>query len=217
LSASLSQQIAELRRALPASVLYCREAILDSDGDISRAYDILLLRLTNEVAERTGASQDEASAKLRTANFDMERAVELWNRENPPPEPTAREKLMKGLEMAAAVPFPDPQMRRYAHVIPNASGYELRLITHHARYTEETFGLDYDYAIEDLHTRVKRVFAVDLQSTLAQLAAWGCTEAMLASPRSIDSCLVNSPLEAYLHLPHLQMVDDPEVRPTEAG
>jgi hypothetical protein len=207
LTDSLTQLVSELRRGLPASVSLCRDAITESDGDIRKAHDIVVRSLVDDVAVRTGISRAEANEFLTSASFDVERAVELWRMDNSPPEPTPQEKLVSGIELAASVPYSNPAMRRYAHVIPHSNGYELRLITHLARYTEESFGYDYDCAMQDRTTRLQRLFVDSVSSAINQLASWGCTDDMLVPPTSLDSCLVNSPLDAYLELSHLRLDD----------
>jgi hypothetical protein len=207
LTNSLTQLVSKLRQKLPAPVSLCRDAIAASDGDIRRAHDIIIRSLTEDVAARTGICRDEAHAFLTSARFDVERAVGLWRMENAAPEPTPQGKLANGIELAASIPFANAAMRRYAHVIPQTDGYELRLITHLERYTEESFGYDYDYAMQDQTTRLQRLFVDNVSSAISHLASWGCTEKMLVPPTSLDSCLVNSPLDAYFELSHLRLDD----------
>ena len=204
---SFTQLVSKLRQKIPAPVTLCRDAITESDGDIRKAHDIVVRWLTEDVAMRTGISPDEANAFLTSARFDVQRAIRLWRMENPAPEPTPQERLASGIELAASIPFANAAMRRFAHVIPHSNGYELRLITHLERYTEEAFGFDYDYAMQDQTTRLQRLFVNNVSSAISQLASWGCTEEMLVPPTSLDSCLVNSPLDAYLELSHLRLDD----------
>ena len=208
----ITHLISELRRRLPAPVSMCKDAIVAADGDLSRAHDIVVRNLTNTVVVRTGATADDASAKLVAAHFDVERAVELWYRENPPPDPPPREKLRRGIELVASIRIASPEMQRYGHIIPRPdTRFELRLITHHERFTESAYALDYDCALEDSRTRVTRIFTEGVQATLDQLSAWGVTEDMLQTPDAFDSCLVNSPIDSYLlpgKLPHLWVDDE---------
>lgn len=205
---SLPQLVAELRRKLPAPISMCHDALAFTNGELRKAYDIIVERLTNDLVERTGISGEDAASLLISTGFDLERAFVLWQRENPTLEPGPYEKLASGLELAAQVPISNSSMRRYAHVIPRSNGYELRLITHLEKYTEESFGFDYDYAMQDPTTRVRRIFVDTVSAAISRLASWGCPEDRLVSPNMLDSCLINSPIDVYLELDHLQL-DDP--------
>lgn len=207
----IAHLIYELRQQLPASVTMCREAIIAADLDLSLAHDIIVHKLINDVVIRTGTSYDDASAKLIAAQFDVERAIELWKRDNPPPEPSPREKLLKGVDLAAAIRVPAAEMRRYVHIIPLTDDrYELRIITHHEQFTETDYALDYDYALQDSRTRIKRLFTEGVDSTFEQLVAWSITEEMLQAPDTFDSCLLDDIINGYLTpdcIPHL-WIDD---------
>lgn len=205
---SLPQLVAELRRKLPAPISMCHDALTLTNGELRKAYDIVVEKLTNDLVERTGISSEAAAALLISTRFDLERAFVFWQRENPGLKPEPNEKLASGLELAAQVPLPNSSMRRYAHVIPRSNGYEVRLITHVEKYTEESFGFDYDYAMQDPTTRVRRIFVDTVSAAISRLASWDCPEDRLVSPNVLDSCLINSPIDAYLELDHLQL-DDP--------
>lgn len=208
----MTRLVSGLRQQLPAPIAICKEAIIATDGDLQRAYELVVRRLVIDVANRTGATVLEATAKLHEARFDVERAIELWHRENPPPEPPQEQKLAKGIALAASIQVADPMMRRYAHVIPlGGDRFELRLITHHERFSETNYGWDYDYALKDLRTRVTRIEIVGIPAVFSQLAKWGTSESTLKATREFDSCLINSPLDYYIlpgRVPHLSLDDE---------
>ncbi len=184
---------------------------MSANGDLRRAHDIVTLKLVDDLASRIGVSRDEAQTRLTSVGFDVARAVKQFRRDNPPPEVPPLEQLAHGAEVAALLPHPNPEMRRYAHVIPHSDGYELRLVTHLARYTKEAFGWDYDCAIRDASTRLQSSVVDRIESVIDQLEEWGCTEELLMRADMLDSCLANSPLEPYLDLPHLRLNDEPEI------
>jgi hypothetical protein len=51
------------------------------------------------------------------------------------------------------------------------SSFEIRYLEHHARYTDEEWGWDYDYVLDDQTTRVRRVY-VKKASGAAYLCAY---------------------------------------------
>jgi hypothetical protein len=201
----ISELVAELRRQLPAPVAICRDAVASANGDVRKAYDLVIQYLYDDLVARTGLSDESARTLLSSVGFDVERAIELWGRDNPPPALSPRALLAAGGALAAQIPHSDPTMRRYVHVIPRAMGYEIRLIVHHARFTERAFGSDYDLAMQNTTTRVYRLFADDLHSAMHRLINLGGTEDMLVRPDTLDSCLLNGPIDTYLELPHLQL------------
>lgn len=77
-------------------------------------------------------------------------------------------------------------------------------MTHHEKFTEKSYGWDYDRAMQDSGTRLHRIVVKDLDSLNAYLRTCGIKMDMLAPASSFDSCLLNSPIDAYLALPHLQ-------------
>lgn len=95
--------------------------------------------------------------------------------------------------------FGGHRVRCFAHFIPGEQEiYELRLITHAARFTETTHGFDYDYAMQDAQTRVERRFVTGIPALTLLLQQHAVDEAMLRSIETFDSCLLHSPIEAYL-------------------
>jgi hypothetical protein len=83
--------------------------------------------------------------------------------------------------------------------------YELRYLEHDARYTDTDWGFDYDYVLDDLTTRVKRVFVSTADAIELAIAPWLTDLTQLRPPGQFDSALVNSPIDVYL--------DRPEERP----
>ncbi|MEZ6142999.1 MAG: hypothetical protein R3B84_20740 [Zavarzinella sp.] len=197
-----TQLVALLRRDLPAPIKLCNDSLKQSNGDLDAARDIVIRQLATNLSERTHTTYAVAEVMLSDARYDVERAFELWLRDNrPSADPVTR--LSDGNELAAAIPSSQPGMSRFAHIMPRAEGYELRLIDHLDAYTEDAYGWDYDYAIQDPSTRIHRSFVATVDAALAQLVAWGCAAESLVPPSSLNSCLVNSPIEGYLELPHL--------------
>lgn len=80
-------------------------------------------------------------------------------------------------------------------------GYEIRLIRHDARYTDEEWGWDYDLALDDETTRVRRLFVEEERVLPAALAPWREAADALGSAEPLDSTLVNSVLDWYLDQP----------------
>lgn len=78
------------------------------------------------------------------------------------------------------------------------SGYEVRYLLHHAKYTDTEWGWDYDHVLDDESTRIKRVFVQHEDNIEAALATWSVDAAALTKPGDFDSSLVNSPLNYYL-------------------
>jgi len=93
----------------------------------------------------------------------------------------------------------DTGLRCFAHVTPGEQDtYELRMITHAARFTETAYGFDYDYAMQDAQTRVERRFVTGIPALDLLLQEYAIDEAMLCSIDAFDSCLLHGPIEAYL-------------------
>lgn len=146
---------------------------------------------------------------------------------------SVRARLMSGCAVAAEVPAPILEHRAFVLVIPLVplqtdqlelwshagtgaawlrdaaaiAGYEIRYIQHHAQYTDEVWGMDYDRVLADPTTRVRRI-VVDNQDMLARaLAPWLTDLSHLGHPDVCDSSLVTSPLDGYLNqgvmYPHL--------------
>ena len=82
------------------------------------------------------------------------------------------------------------------------SGFEVRYLEHHAKYTDEDWGWDYDYVLDDSTTRVKRVFVTNEAEIEAAVAYWLKDLLQLREPDNLDSSLVNSPIEGYLNRPN---------------
>ncbi|MEG2979770.1 MAG: hypothetical protein RR831_09660 [Stenotrophomonas sp.] len=191
--------IAVLRAQLPASMAVCRQALEASGGDLQQAHAWVVRQLVDEYRHRTGVDAAEAAIDLQAAGHDVERAIVLWRRRNPLPPLRPFAALEKGGALAAELASVDTGLRCFAHVIPGAQGtYELRLITHAARFTETTHGFDYDYAMQDAQTRVERRFVTGVPALTLLLQEYAIDEAMLCGIDAFDSCLLHSPIEAYL-------------------
>ena len=191
--------IAALRQRLPASIAVCRQALQASGGDLLLAHTLVVDQLVADYRHRTGSGAADAAIDLQAAGHDIERAFVLWRRRHPLPPPPPFAALEKRCPMAAELASVDTGLRCFAHVIPGEQEtYELRLITHAARFTETTHGFDYDYAMQDAQTRVERRFVTGIPALNLLLQEYAIDEAMLCSIDAFDSCLLHSPIEAYL-------------------
>src|SRR5215467_580270 len=81
------------------------------------------------------------------------------------------------------------------------SGFEIRYLEHHAKYTDEEWGWDYDYVLDDQTTRVRRVYVKSEDEIAAAIAPWLEDLSQLQEPENFDSSLINSPIERYLNQP----------------
>jgi hypothetical protein len=81
------------------------------------------------------------------------------------------------------------------------SGYEIRYLEHHSKYTDEEWGWDYDYVLDDRTTRVRRVFVTSEDEIYAAIAPWLEDLSQLQEPDQFDSSLVHSPIDYYLNRP----------------
>jgi hypothetical protein len=81
------------------------------------------------------------------------------------------------------------------------SGFEIRYLEHQARYTDEEWGWDYDYVLDDQTTSVRRVYVKSEGEIAAAIAPWLEDLSQLQEPENYDSSLVNSPIEYYLNQP----------------
>lgn len=144
------------------------------------------------------------------------------------------ERLQHGYIVAAELPTAEADMRAYLMVMarvpkpfkradydyaksrggifhlknpPSIDGYEIRYVKHHASFTETDYGWDYDVAVADAATRVKRVFVNSLDEIAAALAKWQVAPEALKGARNFDSALVNNDVAVYLDkidkYPHL--------------
>lgn len=202
--------IAALRRQFPASIAVCRDAIVAANGDLKLAAAIVKEHLVSDFRARTGTTQEEAIRRLQLAAFDVERAIYVWHLEHPTKR-TPEQWLAEGVSLAASLPTQSIEMQCYTHVIRRGDKFEIRLIKHHERFTETEFGLDYDVALEDPRTRIRCFTATDDTSLIEILSGLGITYDSLLPARELDSCLLNSPIDAYLkpgRIPHLTLDDE---------
>jgi len=189
--------IAALRQRLPASIAVCRQALEAAGGDLSQAHALVVDQLVADYGHRTGLGAAEAAIELQAAGHDVERAMMLWRRRHPSPPPRPFAALEKGWALAAEVASVDTGLRCFAHVTPGEQDtYELRMITHAARFTETAYGFDYDYAMQDAQTRVERRFVTEFRRSTfccrsTQLMKRCCAASM---PSTAASCTVPSRL-----------------------
>lgn len=87
------------------------------------------------------------------------------------------------------------------------NGFEIRFLEHHAKYTDEDWGWDYDYILDDTTTRIKRVFVLKEDDIESAIEPWLKDLSQLQEPGNFDSSLINSPIDYYLNRsderPHL--------------
>lgn len=136
-------------------------------------------------------------------------------------------KVMMGAEVETKV----PGMKAYIKIIPiekeNTSiyktnlmpviAYEVRYFLHRDIYTEWAWGLDYDLVLNDTTTRIKQTVVPRtdgneaLRQALSPYQLIGDGFCKITSYCSLDSALVDSPIECYLEdqqsLPHLWLED----------
>ena len=136
-------------------------------------------------------------------------------------------RLRSGQDAAAEIASHHTAMRSYVLVIPQApkrrenpaiwrqakdsqyylvdaasiTGYEIRYLLHHEKYTDTNWGLDYDYVLDDETTRVRRVFLRNENEIEAAIERFGADVAALCDPDNFDSSLLNSPIDYYLDRP----------------
>ncbi len=203
----IKQLVIEMRSRIPASVSLCCRALTATEGDINGALDFARSQITREVAARLNIMPDDARRYLTNSNYDSEIAVGSWLTDNPKPPLTNRELLLAGIELGCQLADESETLSTFLHIIPNADRqFDFRVIRHFPKYTEEHFGLDYDYAIVDPTTRISRFCPLDWDALSEHLKNLGVGMDDLTAPSSIDSCLLNSPIDAYLvpgRHPHL--------------
>lgn len=143
--------------------------------------------------------------------------------------PKILERLRYGKEIAAEIAAAEPNMRAFVLVIPQVpdkreypdaylyrgenaprfslrdpsliTGYEIRWLKHDAKYTDDEWGWDYDYVLDDETTRVKRRFIAREEDIEEALTPWMKDTGFLSNPGDFDSSLVNSPITVYLNKP----------------
>ena len=152
--------------------------------------------------------------------------------------PTILARLNYGKEIAVEVAA-EPEMRAFVVVIPQVpdkqeypnayfyegenrprrrlldpsliTGYEIRWLTHKAKYTKEHWGGDYDVVLADKTTRVKRILIRPEVSIQEAVAPWLTDMSFFVHPFDLDSSLVGSPIVGYLddleEFPHLRLKD----------
>ena len=97
------------------------------------------------------------------------------------------------------LPYPSESIKLKDNSFIN--GFEIRFLEHDIKYTDEDWGWDYDYVLDDNTTRIKRVFVSQENEIESALAAWLKDLSQLQEPANFNSSLVNSPIESYLDRP----------------
>jgi hypothetical protein len=80
-------------------------------------------------------------------------------------------------------------------------GFEIRFLEHLSKYTDEDWGWDYDYVLDDITTRIKRVFISQENEIKSAIEIWLKDLSKLQELKNFNSSLVNSPIESYLNRP----------------
>ena len=138
-------------------------------------------------------------------------------------------RLRSGRAVAARVAAPHPDSRAYLVILPQSpalhdaperwvrsgsgearlrdpadvTGYEIRYLQHHARYTDEAWGWDPDHVLADPTTRVRRIFVGTIEDVAPALAPWSAgADPDFQHPHAFDSSLLGIPLESYLDRPN---------------
>lgn len=133
--------------------------------------------------------------------------------------------LRQGRIVGAELAAPRPEFRAFVLIIPQIpdqtenpllrneggviglkdpsliNGYEVRHLEHHAKYTDEEWGMDYDYVLNDTTTRIKRIYVKREDEIEIALTQWLKDLSELKEPDDFDSSLVNSPIDYYLNRP----------------
>ena len=95
---------------------------------------------------------------------------------------------------------PTPVLRSPSFI----TGFEVRRVEHDAKYTDEEWGDDADFALADETTRVRQVLVGTEEEIELALATWLDDVARLGPPQAHDSAIVNSPyLGSSDEYPHL--------------
>lgn len=81
-------------------------------------------------------------------------------------------------------------------------GYEIRWLTHKAKYTDVDWGGDYDIVLADKTTRIKRQFVGPEISIQEAVAPWLTDLSFFTHPLDLDSSLLDNWVPGYS--------DDPE-------
>jgi len=203
----IKQLVLQMRSQIPAPIAVCQRALAEASNNLGQAITYAGHMLAREFASRLNISLDAAHQYLDRAGYDTELAARRWQADNPQPPPPSRDVLLAGGELATQLPNDSPSLVTFLHVIATGNGqFDVRVITHDRKYTEEHYGLDYDYAILDPTTRVSRYNPLDWDGVCDHLQSLGVDVEDLEPTNSIDSCLVNSTIDWYLapdRHPHL--------------
>lgn len=115
------------------------------------------------------------------------------------------------------IPIEEKKNEQYKTNLHPIISYEVRYIRHKDIYTESEWGYDYDHVLTDETTRIKRHFVLRTENNLELAKCLSLYSIdvtgfkILRSYETIDSALVDSPIENYLKdemtLPHLFKVD----------
>jgi len=92
-----------------------------------------------------------------------------------------------------------------AYVLKDSSyitGYEIRYLRHDAKYTDTEWGWDYDLALNDQTTRIKRVFVEKEDEIEQAIRPWLKDLSWLSPAEEFDNSIVDSPLDYYLDRPY---------------
>lgn len=125
---------------------------------------------------------------------------------------------IKKIQMATEINISEQGTKAYVVIFPiervekqkcktNLSpivSYEVRLVKHKDIFIEEKYGYDYDYALEDKTTRIKRMFVdkTDGNHELEKiLVSLNIDINDFHQVSYYDSVLLNSPIESYIDNP----------------
>lgn len=195
----IKQLVLQMRSQIPASISLCQRALAEANNNLGQAIVSARHMLTYEFAARLNISLDAAHQYLDRAGYDTELAARRWQAANPQPPPPSRDVLLAGGELATQLRNDSPSLATFLHLIPTGEGhFDVRVITHDPKYTEEHYGWDYDCAILDPTTRVLRFNPLDWDGVCERLQSLGVDIEDLKPTKSIDSCLVNSTIDWYL-------------------
>ncbi len=112
------------------------------------------------------------------------------------------------ISFVIAFPIEEVKEQKYkSNLLPIVS-YEIRYIKHKVMYTCNEWGNDYDHVLNDVTTRIQRIFVKRTDNNSELDKALSCFDIDLNDFTSLllnnmDSALVNAPIDYYINHPEL--------------
>lgn len=70
------ENIEKLRKLIMASISDCKKALMETDNDVEKAFNLLKRQKMEPIIKKTGVSIDEAFLMYKQSNGDIEKAME---------------------------------------------------------------------------------------------------------------------------------------------